>query len=97
MSDLDDIAAFLDGTAPVAPKHVPSGPITPRSGIFKYLTPAQRDAVEVLATRMTTDANAGRFKEAWVTYHNCAADQHEQIALWHLLDSKTRTALKRNQ
>lgn len=97
MSDLDDIAAVIEGRAAPEPKLVPRGAINSKTGVWEGISRDTREALECLATEMAVEIRLGNYARAWKRYYESACDAKEQVALWTLLDSKQRTALKRNQ
>lgn len=82
----------LDSSKPVEDKKVI---ITPSQGIADTIPPEEMQYLQELAVELIANVAEGNAKQALerVTLEKLEADQ--QVALWSLLDSKTRSAIKK--
>lgn len=89
--DADELRGL--GAEESAPKAEPKGKITPTTGVLESLSPTRRRELEYMA-----DEVHERFKESDTAasdyLDSCDLTQDEKVALWSLLDSKIRSAIK---
>lgn len=72
-----------------------SAPITPTTGALEALTAARQEVVMATAAGVRACMAEDRAMDAYSLCETSGFDNDEKIALWSLLDSKTRSALKR--
>lgn len=73
----------------------PSGPITPTTGALEAITAKQQEVVMATATDIRASFAEDRAMDAYGLYTGSGFGAEEKIALWSLLPSDVRSALKR--
>jgi hypothetical protein len=81
----------LDSSAPIKEKVV----ITPTQGATENIPIEELRYLEELAIELIATCEQGNTKDAWVKLESEQLDSEQKIALWTLLPSKVRSALKK--
>lgn len=84
-----------DGNAATASAPILKGVIKPSDGAMDRVDPARRNAITDTATMVNDAMKEGRVIDAY-GYCESFSDPDEKVALWALLDSKTRSAIKKH-
>jgi hypothetical protein len=84
----------LDSSAPI--KEEKQAPvITPTQGAMDNIPPEELQYLQELAVELIATCEQGDPKAAWVKLEGENLDDQQKIALWTLLPSKVRSALKK--
>lgn len=84
----------LDSSAPI--KEEKQAPvITPTQGAMDNIDPEELQYLQELAVELIATCEQGDPKAAWVKLEGENLDDQQKIALWTLLPSKVRSALKK--
>ena len=81
----------LDSSAPIKEKVI----ITPTQGATENIPIEELRYLEELAIELIATCEQGNTKDAWVKLESEKLDDSQKIALWTLLPSKVRSALKK--
>jgi hypothetical protein len=81
----------LDSSAPIKEKVI----ITPTQGATENIPIEELRYLEELAIELIASCEQGNTKDAWVKLESEKLDDSQKIALWTLLPSKVRSALKK--
>lgn len=81
----------LDSSAPIKDKVV----ITPTQGATENIPIEELRYLEELAMELIASCEQGNTKDAWVKLESEQLDSEQKVALWTLLPSKVRSALKK--
>jgi hypothetical protein len=84
-----DVLDATTGTDKVEP---PKQPITPTAGALDKFNATEKELIAQFAEDVTTLVKSGDVATA--CGHMETLDNDEQVAVWHLLDSKTRSTIK---
>ena len=68
---------------------------SPTMGALEALPVDEQPFIRDLADEVKDHVTAGRTGEAYMTVEGAALDDGQKVALWSLLDSKTRAAIKK--
>lgn len=82
----------LDSSKPVEDKKVI---ITPTQGIADSVPPEEMQYLQELAMELIANVAEGNSKQAYQRLDSEALEADQKVALWSLLDSKTRSAIKK--
>lgn len=82
----------LDSSKPVEEKKVI---ITPSQGIADSIPPEEMQYLQELAIELIANVAEGNPKQALTRLDSEALEADQKVALWSLLDSKTRSAIKK--
>ena len=82
----------LDSSKPVEDKKVI---ITPSQGIADTIPPEEMQYLQELAVELIANVAEGNPKQALTRLDAEALEADQKVALWSLLDSKTRSAIKK--
>lgn len=82
----------LDSSKPVEEKKVI---ITPSQGIADTIPPEEMQYLQELAIELIANVAEGNPKQALTRLDSEALEADQKVALWSLLDSKTRSAIKK--
>lgn len=82
----------LDSSKPVEDKKVI---ITPAQGIADTIPPEEMQYLQELAIELVANVAEGNPKQALTRLDAEALESDQKVALWSLLDSKTRSAIKK--
>ena len=82
----------LDSSKPVEDKKVI---ITPAQGIAETIPPEEMQYLQELAIELVANVAEGNPKQALTRLDAEALEADQKVALWSLLDSKTRSAIKK--
>lgn len=82
----------LDSSKPVEEKKVI---ITPSQGIADSIPPEEMQYLQELAIELIANVAEGKPKQALTRLDAEALEADQKVALWSLLDSKTRSAIKK--
>lgn len=82
----------LDSSKPVEEKKVI---ITPSQGIADSIPPEEMQYLQELAIELVANVAEGNPKQALTRLDAEALEADQKVALWSLLDSKTRSAIKK--
>ena len=82
-------------SVPGAETGLPSAPITPTTGALDALTADRQEVVMATAAGIRTCLAESRPMDAYALCETSGFDNDEKVALWSLLDSKARAAIKR--
>ena len=82
----------LDSSKPVEEKKVI---ITPSQGIADTIPPEEMQYLQELAIELVANVAEGNPKQALTRLDAEALEADQKVALWSLLDSKTRSAIKK--
>jgi len=82
----------LDSSAPLKEEKVV---ITPTQGATDNIPPEELQYLQEMAVELIATCEQGDPKAAWVKLEGENLDDQQKIALWTLLPSKVRTALKK--
>jgi hypothetical protein len=82
----------LDSSKPVEEKKVI---ITPSQGIADTIPPEEMQYLQELAIELVANVAEGNPKQALARLDAEALEADQKVALWSLLDSKTRSAIKK--
>ena len=74
---------------------LPSAPITPTTGALDALSADRQEVVMATAAGIRTCLSESRPMDAYALCETSGFDNDEKVALWSLLDSKVRAAIKR--
>ena len=69
--------------------------ITPTAGAADNVSPEEQDKIKALADKVVEWINAESIGDAYLEIENAALEPEQKIYLWTMLDSKQRSALKR--
>lgn len=69
---------------------------SPTQGAMDELPAEEREYIRELALGVIALVSSGEEKKAWTTVESENLDDGQKTALWSLLDSKTRSAIKRS-
>lgn len=69
--------------------------ITPTAGASDAVSPERADQIKAIADKAVEWLNSGSVGDAYMEIENAALDSEEKIYLWTFLDSKQRSALKK--
>ena len=86
----------LDASEPVGPKKG-NGVHKPTDGAFASLSPEMQQRITDLSTAVLDFTAQDMPEDAHIIIDEAALEHDEKVALWSLLDSKTRAALKKVQ
>jgi hypothetical protein len=81
----------LDSSAPIKEKVI----ITPTQGATENIPIEELRYLEELAMELIASCEQGNTKDAWVKLESEKLDSEQKVALWTLLPSKVRSALKK--
>jgi hypothetical protein len=81
----------LDSSAPIKEKVI----ITPTQGATENIPIEELRYLEELAMELIANCEQGNTKDAWVKLESEKLDSEQKVALWTLLPSKVRSALKK--
>ena len=84
----------LDSSAPIK-EEKQSPVITPTQGAMDDIAPEELQYLQELAVELIATCEQGDPKAAWVKLEGENLDDQQKIALWTLLPSKVRSALKK--
>ena len=84
-----------DGNAASAPKKVFPEPIRPSDGAMDRVDPDRRNAILDTVTLIVEAMKESKVEDAY-GYCESFSDADEKVALWALLDSKTRSTIKKH-
>jgi hypothetical protein len=82
----------LDSSAPIKEEKVI---ITPTQGATENIPIEELRYLEELAIELIASCEQGNTKDAWVKLESEQLDSEQKVALWTLLPSKVRSALKK--
>jgi hypothetical protein len=82
----------LDSSAPIKEEKVI---ITPTQGATENIPIEELRYLEELAMELIASCEQGNTKDAWVKLESEKLDSEQKVALWTLLPSKVRSALKK--
>jgi hypothetical protein len=82
----------LDSSAPLKEEKII---ITPTQGAQDNIPPEELQYLQELAVDLIATCEEGNTKAAWVKLEGEALDSEQKVALWTLLPSKVRSALKK--
>ena len=82
----------LDSSKPVEDKKVI---ITPSQGIADSIPPEEMQYLQELAVELIANVAEGNPKQALTRLDSEALEADQKVALWSMLDSKTRSAIKK--
>jgi hypothetical protein len=86
----------LDSSAPIK-EEKQSPVITPTQGAMDDIAPEELQYLQELAVELIATCEQGDPKAAWVKLEGENLDDQQKIALWTLLPSKVRSALKKSK
>jgi len=69
--------------------------ITPTAGAADNVSPEDQDKIKALADKVVEWINADSIGDAYLEIENAALEPEQKIYLWTMLDSKQRSALKK--
>jgi hypothetical protein len=81
----------LDSSAPLKEQVV----ITPTQGATDNIPPEELQYLQELAMDLIDSCEKGQSKDAWLKLESEKLDDSQKVALWTLLPSKVRSALKK--
>jgi hypothetical protein len=81
----------LDSSAPIKEKVI----ITPTQGATENIPIEELRYLEELAIELIASCEQGNTKDAWLKLESEQLDSEQKVALWTLLPSKVRSALKK--
>lgn len=82
-------------TDPVEATVLPTMGATPTGGVYEALGNDSQEAVQALASNVLATMKESGANAAMAILEGAGLDTEQKVALWSLLDSKTRSALKK--
>ena len=86
----------LDSSAPIK-EEKQSPVITPTQGAMDDIAPEELQYLQELAVELIATCEQGDPKSAWVKLESENLDSEQKVAIWTLLPSKVRSALKKSK